>query len=97
MADADELHAATAAISELRAQLSSLQASSVPLDQYSIDTTGFWLIFGCCLVFFMQTGFAMLEVGCVSPKNTKNILIKVGGGVTSPKQTYIAECFSIVL
>ncbi|CAM9643274.1 unnamed protein product [Ascophyllum nodosum] len=28
------------------------------------------------MVFFMQTGFAMLEVGTVSIKNTKNILIK---------------------
>jgi uncharacterized secreted protein with C-terminal beta-propeller domain len=28
------------------------------------------------LVFFMQTGFAMLEVGCVDSKNTRNILLK---------------------
>eukprot|EP00752_Nemacystus_decipiens_P002092 g2001.t2 len=40
----------------------------------SIDT--FWLLFGAVLVFFMQTGFAMLEVGAVQAKNAKNILIK---------------------
>ena len=36
----------------------------------------FWLIFGGVLVFWMQAGFAMLEVGTVHRKNTKNILIK---------------------
>mmetsp|Transcript_23009 Transcript_23009/g.33385 ORF Transcript_23009/g.33385 Transcript_23009/m.33385 type:complete len:486 (-) Transcript_23009:187-1644(-) len=40
------------------------------------DMNVFWLLFGAILVFFMQTGFAMLEVGSVSSKNTKNILIK---------------------
>ncbi|CBJ33346.1 ammonium transporter (ISS) [Ectocarpus siliculosus] len=40
------------------------------------DMDIFWLLFGAILVFFMQTGFAMLEVGSVSIKNTKNILIK---------------------
>jgi Amt family ammonium transporter len=36
----------------------------------------FWLIFGAVLVFLMQSGFALLEVGSVSQKNTKNILVK---------------------
>ena len=40
------------------------------------DVNTFWLLFGAILVFFMQTGFAMLEVGSVQLKNTKNILIK---------------------
>lgn len=35
-----------------------------------------WLMFGAVLVFFMQTGFAMLEVGSVHSKNTRNILLK---------------------
>ena len=39
-----------------------------------IDT--FWLLFGGVLVFWMQAGFAMLEVGSVNKKNTKNILVK---------------------
>ncbi|KAJ8608617.1 hypothetical protein CTAYLR_009170 [Chrysophaeum taylorii] len=41
-----------------------------------VDADAFWLLFGTCLVFFMQAGFAMLEVGSVQVKNTKNILIK---------------------
>jgi hypothetical protein len=32
---------------------------------------------GMILVFLMQTGFAMLEVGSVDVKNTRNILLKV--------------------
>lgn len=40
------------------------------------DVNSFWVLFGAILVFFMQTGFAMLEVGSVQAKNTKNILIK---------------------
>ncbi|CAM9854076.1 unnamed protein product, partial [Pylaiella littoralis] len=39
-----------------------------------ISLNAFW--FGAVLVFFMQTGFAMLEVGAVQAKNAKNILIK---------------------
>lgn len=40
------------------------------------DMDTMWLLLGAIMVFFMQTGFAMLEVGSVSVKNTKNILIK---------------------
>ncbi len=36
----------------------------------------FWLIFGSVLVFMMQVGFTFLEVGSVSSKNTKSILLK---------------------
>mmetsp|Transcript_33899 Transcript_33899/g.43551 ORF Transcript_33899/g.43551 Transcript_33899/m.43551 type:complete len:482 (+) Transcript_33899:138-1583(+) len=50
-----------------------LQAS---LDAFITETNTFWLMFGAVLVFFMQTGFGMLEVGSVSTKNTKNILVK---------------------
>jgi Amt family ammonium transporter len=35
------------------------------------------LLIGAILVFFMQTGYAMLEVGSVSNKNTRTILLKV--------------------
>lgn len=41
-----------------------------------VDHDTYWVIFGACLVFLMQCGFAMLEVGSVSTKNTKNILMK---------------------
>ena len=37
-----------------------------------------WLIIGAVLVFLMQAGFAMLEVGSVDSKNTQNILLKNG-------------------
>ena len=40
------------------------------------DMDTMWLMIGAILVFFMQTGFCMLEVGSVHIKNTKNILIK---------------------
>ncbi|XP_063693862.1 uncharacterized protein LOC134825564 [Bolinopsis microptera] len=41
---------------------------------YSMDV--FWLIICAGLVFLMQAGFALVEVGSVRIKNTKNILIK---------------------
>jgi len=40
------------------------------------DMDTMWLMIGAILVFFMQTGFCMLEAGSVHIKNTKNILIK---------------------
>lgn len=40
------------------------------------DLDTMWLCIGAILVFFMQTGFAMLEVGTVNKKNTSNILLK---------------------
>lgn len=40
------------------------------------DLDTMWLCIGAILVFFMQTGFAMLEAGSVSLKNTNNILLK---------------------
>ena len=36
-----------------------------------------WLMQSAALVFLMQAGFAMLEVGSVNAKNTRNILLKV--------------------
>lgn len=35
-----------------------------------------WTLIGGCLIFFMQSGFALLESGSVRAKNTQNILIK---------------------
>uniref|UniRef100_A0A7S1UFZ4 Ammonium transporter n=1 Tax=Phaeomonas parva TaxID=124430 RepID=A0A7S1UFZ4_9STRA len=46
------------------------------LGKLSVDGDTYWLMFGAILVFFMQAGFGMLEVGCISQKNTKNILVK---------------------
>ncbi|CAM9314187.1 unnamed protein product, partial [Chrysoparadoxa australica] len=55
---------------------STMDAVQTQLDDLTTALNTFWLVFGAILVFFMQTGFAMLEVGCVSIRNTKNILIK---------------------
>lgn len=44
--------------------------------QLTGELDAFWLMFGAILVFFMQAGFAMLEVGSVNVKNTQNILLK---------------------
>jgi Amt family ammonium transporter len=40
------------------------------------DMDNTWLLLGGFLVFFMQSGFALLEVGSVSVRNTQNILFK---------------------
>ena len=71
-------------IAELQAQVAALTARIDGLtggeeDVHFLTTAdgdAFWLLFGTVLVFFMQAGFAMLEVGSVRLKNTKNILIK---------------------
>ncbi|CAM9513727.1 unnamed protein product, partial [Discosporangium mesarthrocarpum] len=46
----------------------------------AVDTA--WVLISAVMVFHMQAGFAMLEVGSVSIKNTKNILIKNIGDST---------------
>ena len=40
----------------------------------AVDTL--WVLLAAVLVFFMQAGFALLEVGAVSGRNTQNILFK---------------------
>jgi Amt family ammonium transporter len=60
-------------------QIDALETTARRLDAGGVDPGDmdvFWLIFGGVLVFWMQAGFAMLEVGTVHRKNTKNILIK---------------------
>lgn len=49
-----------------------LVPSSTSQEPYDV----FFLIYGATMVFFMQTGFALLEVGSVSIRNTKNTLFK---------------------
>jgi len=53
--------------------VADLAAFDAQLTQ-ELDTM--WLLIGTILVFLMQTGFAMLEVGSVNVKNTRNILLK---------------------
>jgi len=69
-----------ATLESLAASISALQ-EAVEFNAGEIvtlkdDANAFWLIFGGVLVFWMQAGFAMLEVGTVHKKNTKNILVK---------------------
>lgn len=51
-------------------------AAPLPFGLSVNDADSMWLLIGAILVFFMQAGFAMLEVGSINIKNTKNILIK---------------------
>jgi Amt family ammonium transporter len=62
-------------------QLAVLKANGLgfiatEMEQQNTDTDAMWLIIAAVLVFFMQTGFAMLCAGLVRAKNTKNILLK---------------------
>ncbi|CAM9900828.1 unnamed protein product [Choristocarpus tenellus] len=56
--------------------MTSTSSSAPSISDIQTDLDTLWLMIGAILVFFMQTGFAMLEVGSVSIKNTKNILVK---------------------
>jgi len=46
------------------------------LDVLNGETDTLWIMISAFLVFFMQAGFAMLEMGTVRSKNAQNILIK---------------------
>eukprot|EP00752_Nemacystus_decipiens_P002347 g2217.t1 len=54
--------------------MESSGSADVQAVSLALDTA--WILLGAVMVFFMQAGFAMLEVGSVSIKNTKNILVK---------------------
>lgn len=58
--------------------------SSITSLASSLDT--FFVLYAAALVFFMQTGFAMLTAGSVRAKNSKNVLLwnlldSAGGGI----------------
>mmetsp|Transcript_38375 Transcript_38375/g.49623 ORF Transcript_38375/g.49623 Transcript_38375/m.49623 type:complete len:86 (+) Transcript_38375:151-408(+) len=42
--------------------------------EHALDV--FFVLWGACQVFFMQFGFSMLEIGCVQPSCTINVLMK---------------------
>lgn len=71
-AAADEMEELKMMVEELSERVGAVEDGKLD----SLDADTFWLLFGTCMVFFMQAGFAMLEVGSVQVKNTKNILIK---------------------
>ena len=54
-------------------QLEQVAALIAPMDKATSDI---WLLLAGVIVFFMQTGFALLEAGTVRFKNYQNILLK---------------------
>ena len=53
--------------------------ATISANSFSMDQA--WLVLGGALVFFMHSGFGLLEVGSVSARNVQNILFK---NVVSP-------------
>lgn len=49
-------------------------SATVMLHQQALDTI--WLLLAAALVFFMQAGFAMVEIGLTRAKNAGNIIMK---------------------
>lgn len=45
-------------------------------DNLKSDINTFWLLIMATLVFMMQTGFTLLEAGCIRSKNIVNLLFK---------------------
>jgi Amt family ammonium transporter len=64
----------TLPLAELTTLLLNASGTTALASGRSLDI--FYLLVGSFLVFFMQVGFCFLEVGCVSAKNTKHVLIK---------------------
>jgi len=64
-------------MSALEARVSALEGdlqSATANYNEALDTI--WMLLAAMLVFFMHSGFSMLEAGCVRHKNTQNILAK---------------------
>ena len=62
----------------------TVQAQDLTADTVQDNLNYVWTILAACLVFFMQAGFAMVEVGFTRAKNAVNIIMKnmmdVGAG-----------------
>jgi Amt family ammonium transporter len=65
----------TANITALQAQIDAL-STKVATSAQQGEINELWHLVAGAMVFFMQAGFSMLEAGCVSSKNTVNILFK---------------------
>lgn len=62
-----------AVVTKMDASIAQLTAQKADMDE-ALDTI--WMLLAGMLVFFMHTGFSLLEAGCVRFKNTQNILAK---------------------
>eukprot|EP00899_Mesostigma_viride_P023765 jgi/Mesvir1/4573/Mv21427-RA.4 len=54
-----------------------LALTAARVSQVEVDLNGYWKLFGATYVFFMQSGYAMMEAGAVRSKNTqlfKNVM-----------------------
>ena len=51
-------------------------SSSATLQELSVSVDSLWIAISTILVFWMQAGFALVEVGSVRVKNSQNILFK---------------------
>jgi len=71
------LQNATAIMEQLAAMEARTEYLEHRIHEDHYNSNAFWLLLGAYLVFFMQCGFALLEAGSVSAKNTNNILLKV--------------------
>ena len=60
----------------LVAAVTAIDGLEASIGQANSSMDWMWLLLGGALVFFMHSGFALLEVGSVSVRNTQNILFK---------------------
>jgi Amt family ammonium transporter len=64
----------TAKVASLKQEIESLKTGGNPMTNADLDTL--WLMLCAIVVFFMQTGFTMLECGSCRSKNVVNIVFK---------------------
>mmetsp|Transcript_104373 Transcript_104373/g.300412 ORF Transcript_104373/g.300412 Transcript_104373/m.300412 type:complete len:456 (+) Transcript_104373:81-1448(+) len=64
-------------MSTLEGRVEALEANlGQKIADYDEALDTIWMLLAASLVFFMHSGFSMLETGCVRHKNTQNILAK---------------------
>jgi len=64
-------------IAELNARIAAIEGDmATAKGDYDEALDTIWMLLASSLVFFMHSGFSLLEAGCVRHKNTQNILAK---------------------
>ncbi|XP_064470306.1 putative ammonium transporter 3 [Ornithodoros turicata] len=69
-------------------QTTPLTNSTVPVDAEFTYDDATWVLTAAIVIFTMQTGFGLLESGCVSQKNEVNIMMKNAADVIFGGLTY---------